>query len=54
MTFWAFSQLSAGGKGITEQQAVAYPALANDFLHADSNRNGSVSQAEYERWTKQP
>lgn len=49
-----FAQLSAGGKGITEAQAVAYPPLANDFLHADSNRNGSISKAEYQRWTKQP
>jgi hypothetical protein len=49
-----FAQLSAGGKGITEEQAVAYPPLANDFLHADSNRNGSVSKAEYQRWAKQP
>jgi hypothetical protein len=49
-----FAQLSAGGKGITEEQAVAYPPLANDFLHADSNRNGSISKAEYQRWAKQP
>lgn len=48
-----FAQLSAGGKGITEEQAVAYPPLANDFLHADSNRNGSISKAEYQRWIKQ-
>ena len=50
----AFTQLSGGGKGITEQQAAAYPPLANDFLHADSNRNGSISKAEYQRWTRQP
>ena len=49
-----FAQLSAGGKGITEAQAVAYPPLANDFLHADSNRNGSISKAEYQRWARQP
>ena len=49
-----FAQLSAGGKGVTEAQAVAYPPLANDFLHADSNRNGSISKAEYQRWARQP
>lgn len=48
-----FAQLSAGGKTITEEQANAYPALANDFINADSNKNGSISKAEYERWTKQ-
>jgi len=49
----AFEQLSGGGKAISEAQAVAYPALANDFIHADSNRDGSVSKAEYTRWTRQ-
>jgi len=49
-----FSQLAGGGKGISEQQASAYPPLANDFLHADSNRNGSISADEYARWSKQP
>jgi hypothetical protein len=49
----SFEQLSGGGKAITEDQAIAYLPLANDFINADSNRNGSVSKAEYERWTKQ-
>ena len=49
----AFEQLSGGGKSITADQAAAYPPLANDFINADSNRNGSVSKAEYTRWTKQ-
>ncbi len=49
----AFQQLAAGGKGITEAQAEAYPPLANDFIHADHNRNGSVSAAEYQQWMKQ-
>ncbi|MDE2155775.1 MAG: hypothetical protein KGJ32_07790 [Xanthomonadaceae bacterium] len=49
----SFKQLSAGGKAITAEQAVAYPPLANDFIHADSNKNGSISKAEYERWAKQ-
>jgi hypothetical protein len=49
----SFEQLSGGSKAITADQAVAYPPLANDFINADSNRNGTVSKAEYERWTKQ-
>ena len=49
----AFAQLSGGGKAITEDQANAYPPLANDFLNADANKNGSISKAEYEHWTKQ-
>jgi hypothetical protein len=41
----------AGGKGsISEQQASAYPLLANDFQYADSNRDGRISKAEYQRW----
>lgn len=48
-----FAQLSGGGRAITEDQASAYPALANDFIHADSNRNGSVSKSEYTHWTSQ-
>ena len=49
-----FSQLSGGGKWITEDQAAAYPPLANDFIHADTNRDGKISKAEYERWTTMP
>lgn len=49
----SFEQLSGGGKSISEDQAAAYPPLANDFIHADSNKNHSISKAEYERWTKQ-
>ncbi len=49
-----FEQLSGGSKGITEEQAVAYPPLANDFIHADTNRDGKISKSEYERWTKLP
>lgn len=49
----SFEQLSGGGKAISEEQAAAYPPLANDFLHADANRNGKISKAEYERWVKQ-
>ncbi len=47
----AFEQLSGGGKYISEDQASAYPLLANDFLYADHNRDGRVSKSEYARWT---
>ena len=44
----------AGGKGfITADQASAYPLLANDFQYADSNRDGRISKAEYQRWVSQ-
>lgn len=49
----SFEQLSGGGKTISEDQALAYPPLANDFIHADRNRDGKVSKAEYQRWLKQ-
>ena len=48
-----FAQLSGGRKSITEQQAVAYPPLANDFINADRNRDGKISKTEYNNWTKQ-
>lgn len=48
-----FKQLSGGGKSITAEQAAAYPPLANDFLNADSNKDGKISQSEYARWVKQ-
>lgn len=48
-----FKQLAAGGKGITAAQAAAYPPLANDFINADSNKDGKVSKSEYARWVKQ-
>ncbi len=48
-----FEQLSGGGKSITPEQAAAYPPLANDFLHGDSNKDGKISQSEYARWAKQ-
>lgn len=48
-----FQQLAAGGKAITAEQASAYAPLANDFLNADSNKDGKISQAEYARWVKQ-
>jgi hypothetical protein len=48
-----FEQLSGGGKSISEEQASAYPLLANDFIYADHNRDGRVSKSEYERWAAQ-
>ena len=48
-----FEQLSGGTKYITEDQAAAYPLLANDFLYADHNRDGRISKSEYTRWTTQ-
>ena len=47
----AFDQLSGGGKYISEDQASAYPLLANDFIHADHNRDGRISKDEYRRWS---
>jgi hypothetical protein len=47
----AFEQLSGSGKYISEDQASAYPLLANDFIYADHNRDGRISKSEYARWT---
>jgi len=49
----AFAQLAGGGKSISAEQADSYPPLANDFLNADTNKDGKISKSEYERWTKQ-
>ena len=46
----SFEQLAGGGKYISEEQASAYPLLANDFIHADHNRDGRISKSEYSRW----
>ncbi|MHB1056735.1 MAG: hypothetical protein ACYC0F_02490 [Rhodanobacter sp.] len=48
-----FEQLSGGGKSISEDQASAYPLLANDFIYADHNRDGRISKSEYARWLSQ-
>ncbi|MCX7513536.1 hypothetical protein [Frateuria sp. STR12] len=45
-----FGQLASGKKSITLQQAGSYPPLANDFDYADKNRDGRVTQREYEAW----
>lgn len=48
-----FAQLATDGSGyITSAGADAYPPLANDFIHADSNRDGRISRTEYARWSK--
>jgi hypothetical protein len=49
----SFEQLSGGTRSITQSQAKAYPPLANDFINADRNRDGTVSKAEYQHWLKQ-
>ncbi|HXE77146.1 MAG TPA: hypothetical protein VN614_02765 [Rhodanobacter sp.] len=49
----SFEQLAQGGKSISADQADAYPPLANDFEHADKNRDNHISQSEYESWLKQ-
>lgn len=45
-----FSQLANGKKSISVDQAASYPPLANDFGYADKNRDGRVTQREYEAW----
>ena len=43
----------AHGKGyITQDDAAGYGLLANDFIYADANRDGRISQSEYERWAR--
>jgi hypothetical protein len=49
----SFEQLSNGGKSISEEQAAAYPPLANDFEFADRNRDKHISKSEYQQWLKQ-
>jgi len=45
-----FATLAHGKGYITTADAEGYGLLANDFIYADSNRDGRVSQAEYNRW----
>lgn len=48
-----FAQLDRAGRGaLGSDDAEAYPPLANDFIHADGNRDGRISRAEYERWAR--
>ena len=47
----SFAQLDRAGSGsLGSDEAAAYPPLANDFIHADRNRDGRISRSEYERW----
>lgn len=46
----SFEQLSGGSRFITEDQAAAYPLLANDFLYVDKGHTGHITKAQYERW----
>ena len=48
----AFASLAHGATSISEAEAAAYPPLANDFLYADSNRDGRISATEYARWSR--
>lgn len=50
----AFAQLANGAGSISSEGASAYPPLANDFIHADRNRDGRISKAEYDRWASRP
>ncbi len=51
----AFAELASSGDGyISSAEASAYPPLANDFMHADGNRDGRISRAEYTRWSSRP
>ncbi|WP_114239382.1 hypothetical protein [Dyella sp. C9] len=46
----SFEQLSGGSRYITEDQASAYPLLANDFAYVDKGKTGHITKAQYERW----
>ncbi|WP_430389005.1 hypothetical protein [Dyella sp. 20L07] len=46
----SFEQLSGGSRYITEDQASAYPLLANDFIYVDKGHTGRISKAQYEHW----
>ena len=46
----SFEQLSGGKRYITEEQASAYPPLANDFSYVDKGHSGHISKEQYERW----
>lgn len=50
----AFAALDVNGdRSLSSEEARAYPLLATDFLHADSNRDGRLSEREYARWVAQ-
>jgi hypothetical protein len=46
-----FDALDANNDGrLTLQETESHLLLHSDFIYADSNRNGSISRAELERW----
>ncbi|BFI95448.1 MAG: hypothetical protein RSP_09580 [Rhodanobacter sp.] len=47
-----FDQLSGGSRWITEEQANAYPPLANDFLDA-SHGAKRINKTQYKAWVAQ-
>jgi len=47
-----FATLANGKAYVTEDDASAYPPLANDFLHASGGAQ-QLSKAAYARWLKQ-
>lgn len=47
-----FATLAGGKAYVTEDDASAYPPLANDFLHASGGVQ-HLSKAAYARWLKQ-
>jgi hypothetical protein len=49
-----FAQLARGKGYITAADAESYDLLANDFIHADANRDGRVSEHEYQSWVRTP
>jgi hypothetical protein len=49
-----FSALAHGNNCITSADANGYDLLANDFIHADANRDGCVSEHEYQSWVRTP
>jgi hypothetical protein len=47
----SFEQLDTDGNGsIDEGEATVYRLLADDYIHADGNRDGRVSRREFDRW----
>jgi hypothetical protein len=45
----SFEQLSGGSKMITQEQAKAYPPLANDFIHV-AGHSDHITKSQYEHW----